>query len=105
MKSDIDTMIIPIHDLGAKFSLIKISPDKAAIKGERVSTDRVFLVPIVCNDFRQKVSPNPIPIIPLNSRINMYLNSVAELRFIKEGVKTKKAIIFFIKLISVDLYF
>ena len=35
----------------------------------------------------------------------MYLNSVAELRFIKEGVKTKKAIIFFIKLISVDLYF
>jgi len=35
----------------------------------------------------------------------MYLNSVAELRFIKAGVKTKKAIIFFIKLISVDLYF
>ena len=35
----------------------------------------------------------------------MYFNSVAELRFIKEGVKTKKAIIFFIKLISIDLYF
>jgi len=52
MKSEIDTMIIPIQDLGVKFSLIKISPDKAAIKGESVSADRVFLVPIVCNDFR-----------------------------------------------------
>ena len=52
MKSEIDTMIIPIQDLGVKFSLIKISPEKAAIKGERVSTDRVFLVPIFCNDFR-----------------------------------------------------
>ena len=31
---------------------IKIFPDKAAIKGERVSTERVFLVPIICNDFR-----------------------------------------------------
>ena len=52
MNSEIDTMIIPTHDLGVKFSLIKISPDKAAIKGERVSTDKVFLVPINCSDFR-----------------------------------------------------
>ena len=52
MNSEIDTMIIPTHDLEVKFSLIKISPDKAAIKGERVSTDKVFLVPIICNDFR-----------------------------------------------------
>ena len=52
MYSEIDTIIIPTHDLIVKFSLIKISPDKAAIKGESVSTDKVFLVPIVCNDFR-----------------------------------------------------
>ena len=51
------------------------------------------------------MSPNPIPIIPLISRINMYFNSVAELRLINAGIKTKKAIIFFIKLISIDLYF
>ncbi len=35
----------------------------------------------------------------------MYFNSVAELRLIKAGIKTKKAIIFFTKLISIDLYF
>ena len=35
----------------------------------------------------------------------MYFNSVAELRLIKAGKKTKKAIKFFIKLISIDLYF
>ena len=52
VKSEIETMIIPTHDLDVKFSLIKISPDKAAIKGERVSTERVFLVPIIFKDFR-----------------------------------------------------
>ena len=35
----------------------------------------------------------------------MFFNSVVELRLIKAGIKIKKAIIFFIKLISVDLYF
>ena len=35
----------------------------------------------------------------------MFFNSVVELILIKAGVKTKKAIIFFIKLISIDLYF
>ena len=105
MNSEIDTMIIPTHDLGVKFSLIKISPDKAAIKGERVSIDKVFLVPIVCSDFKQKVSPKPIPIIPLISKIDMCFNSVIELRLIKAGIKTKKAIIFFIKFISIGLYF
>ena len=35
----------------------------------------------------------------------MDFNSVAELRLMKAGIKTKKAIIFFIKLISIDLYF
>ena len=35
----------------------------------------------------------------------MFLNSVVELIFIKAGVKTKKAIIFFIKLMSIVLYF
>jgi len=35
----------------------------------------------------------------------MFFNSVAELRLIKAGIKIKKAIIFFIKLISIDLYF
>ena len=52
MNNEIDTMIMPNQDLGVKFSLIKISPDRAAIKGERVSTDKVFLVPIVCSDFK-----------------------------------------------------
>ena len=52
MNSEIVTIIIPTHDLVVKFSLIKNSPDKAAIKGERVSIDRVFLVPIVCSDFK-----------------------------------------------------
>ena len=105
MNSEIETMITPTHDLIVKSSLIKISPEKAAINGERVSTDKVFLVPIVCNDFRYKVSPKPIPIIPLTKRINMFFNSVVELILIKAGVKTKKAIIFFIKLISIVLYF
>ena len=50
-NNEIDIMIIPIQDFMAKCSLIKISPDKAAISGERVSTDKVFLVPISCNDF------------------------------------------------------
>ena len=35
----------------------------------------------------------------------MFFNAVVELRLIKAGIKTKKAIIFFIKLISIDLYF
>ena len=35
----------------------------------------------------------------------MFLNSVVEFRLIKAGIKTKKAIIFFIKFISIDLYF
>ena len=35
----------------------------------------------------------------------MFFNSVIELRLIKAGIKIKKAIIFFIKLISIDLYF
>ena len=35
----------------------------------------------------------------------MFFNSVAELRLIKAGIKIKKAIIFFIKLISIVLYF
>ena len=35
----------------------------------------------------------------------MYFKSVAGLRLIKAGIKNKKAIIFFIKLISIDLYF
>ena len=105
MNSEIDTMIIPNHDLVVKFSLIKISPDKAAIKGESVSIDKVFLVPIVFSDFNQKVSPKPIPNIPLISKINMCFNSFIELRLIKAGIKTKKAIIFFIKFISIDLYF
>ena len=35
----------------------------------------------------------------------MFFNPVVELRLIKEGIKTKKAIIFFIKFISIDLYF
>jgi len=52
MNSEIVTMIIPTHDLVVKFSLIKNSPDKAAINGERVSIDKVFLVPIVCSDFK-----------------------------------------------------
>ena len=52
MNSEIDTMIIPTHDLVVKFSLIKISPVKAAIMGESVSIDKVFLVPIVCSDFK-----------------------------------------------------
>ena len=52
MNREIDTMITPNHDLIVKSSLINISPEKAAIKGERVSTDKVLLVPIVCNDFR-----------------------------------------------------
>ena len=52
MNSEIDTMITPTQDLIVKSSLIKISPEKAAINGERVSTDKVFLVPIVCKDFR-----------------------------------------------------
>ena len=52
MNSEVDTMIIPTHDLVVKFSLIKISPDKAAINGDRVSIDKVFLVPIFCKDFR-----------------------------------------------------
>ena len=39
-------------NLDNKFSLIKNSPDKAAIKGERVSIDKVFLVPIICSDFK-----------------------------------------------------
>ena len=34
----------------------------------------------------------------------MFFNSVVELRLIKAGRKIKKAIIFFIKLISIDLY-
>ena len=52
MNREIDTMHIPTHDLIVKSSLIKISPEKAAINGERVSIDKVFLVPIVCNDLR-----------------------------------------------------
>ena len=51
------------------------------------------------------MSPKPIPIIPLKRRIKIYLNSVTELILIKAGIKTKKAIIFFIKLISIELYF
>ena len=43
--------------------------------------------------------------IPLIIRINMFFSSGVELRLIKAGIKTKKAIIFFIKLISIDLYF
>jgi len=35
----------------------------------------------------------------------MFFNAVVELRLIKEGIKIKKAIIFFIKLISIDLNF
>ena len=35
----------------------------------------------------------------------MFFNAVVELRLIKAGIKIKKAIIFFIKLISIDLYF
>jgi len=35
----------------------------------------------------------------------MFFNSVVELRVVKAGIKIKKAIIFFIKLISNDLYF
>ena len=35
----------------------------------------------------------------------MFFNSIGELRLIKAGIKIKKAIIFFIKLISIDLYF
>ena len=35
----------------------------------------------------------------------MFFNSVGEFRIIKAGIKTKKATIFFIKLISIDLYF
>ena len=35
----------------------------------------------------------------------MFFIVVVELRLIKAGIKIKKAIIFFIKLISVDLYF
>ena len=46
-----------------------------------------------------------MPIIPLISRINVFFNSVVELRLIKAGIKIKKAIIFFVKLISIDLYF
>jgi len=105
MNSEIVTIIIPNHDLVVKFSLIKNSPDKAAINGERVSIDKVLLVPIVCSDFKYKVSPKPIPIITLISSINMFYNAVVELRMIKAGIKIKKAIIFFIKLISIDLYF
>jgi len=52
MNSEIVIIIIPTHDLFVKFSLIKNSPDKAAINGERVSIDIVFLVPIVCSDFK-----------------------------------------------------
>ena len=52
MNSEIVTIITPTHDLVVKFSLIKNSPDKAAINGERVSIDKVFLVPIVCSDFK-----------------------------------------------------
>ena len=52
MNSEIVTIIIQTHDLVVKFSLIKNSPDKAAINGERVSIDKVFLVPIVCSDFK-----------------------------------------------------
>ena len=50
-KSEVDTIIIPIQDLIAKFSLINISPDNAANKGEIVSMERVFLVPIIRNEF------------------------------------------------------
>ena len=46
-----------------------------------------------------------MPIIPLISSINMFFNDVVELRLIKAGIKIKKAIIFFIRLISIDLYF
>ena len=35
----------------------------------------------------------------------MFFNAVVELRLIKAGIKIKKAIIFFVKLISIDLYF
>ena len=35
----------------------------------------------------------------------MFFSSVVELRLIKAGIKIKKAIIFFVKLISIDLYF
>ena len=35
----------------------------------------------------------------------MFFNAVVELRLIKAGIKIKKAIMFFIKLISIDLYF
>ena len=97
MNSEIDTIIIPTHDLVVKFSLMKISPDKAAINGERVSIDKVFLVPIICNDFREKVSPKPIPIIPLIRSINMFFNAVVELRLIKAGIKIKlKKLLYFL---------
>ena len=43
--------------------------------------------------------------IPLISSINMFFIAVVELRLIKAGIKIKKAIIFFIKLISIDLCF
>ena len=35
----------------------------------------------------------------------MFFNSVLEFRLTKAGMKIKKAIIFFIRLISIDLYF
>ena len=35
----------------------------------------------------------------------MFFISVVELRLIKAGIKTKKAIIFLFKLISIDLYY
>ena len=45
-----------------------------------------------------------MPIIPLNRSIEIYFNSVKEVRLIKAGKKNTKAIIFFIKLISIGLY-
>ena len=50
-KREIETIIIPIQVLIDKFSFIKTFPNNAAKIGEIDSKERVFLVPMMLNDF------------------------------------------------------
>ena len=65
-----------------------------AIIGVNASNERVFLVPIIFNEFMYKVSPIAIPTIPLMINTNIELRSEKQLIVNNAGKKIIEARIF-----------
>tara|TARA_B100001250_G_C19539500_1_gene674074 strand:- start:52 stop:276 length:225 start_codon:yes stop_codon:yes gene_type:complete len=63
-------------------------PTVVAIIGDKALNDRVFLVPIIFNQFIYKLSPIAIPTIPLITRKNIELRS--DNQFIDKTTGKKK---------------